>query len=480
MKIINDLKWSTIGTVLRTVLQVIQISVLTRFLDKEEFGIIAIALFFIQFSQIFAEGGFTSGILHHANITKKEKSSLFWLINFISFTLFLMLWICTPWISEFYEVEQLNTIVPLLALNLIFFTLGRISRTLLQKNKEFKKIAVVDIIAQSLAFILSVYLAINEFGVYSLVYPAMANAGLSSVLFLISAKHRFQIKFYFAISETIRFFKIGVYTLGGAILDFISRELDILIIGKYIGLVELGVYSLCKQIVTRLYAIVSLITNSVLVPHLVDHNQTREKLRDFYMRNLRYLSFGNFALYLFIVVAANEILFLLYGEKYSQEGLLLGLIATQYAIFSVSNPSGGLQIATGKTYLGFRWTVVRVLTAPLVILLTAPYGIIPLVSGMIILSLIYLIGMWYMQIKPMIAVSLITYLKGFAIPLGMFAIIAGASKVLLNFQFENTAQNIGVALLKGLAVFFILICTARLFAKQDYLQIRNVIFKKAF
>jgi len=53
----SGIKWTTLGTIGRSVFQLLQIARLTRFLPKEAFGLIAMALFVIQFSNIFVNMG---------------------------------------------------------------------------------------------------------------------------------------------------------------------------------------------------------------------------------------------------------------------------------------------------------------------------------------------------------------------------------------------------------------------------------------
>lgn len=54
---ISGVKWTTVGTIGRSLFQLLQVSILTRFLPKEAFGLVAMALFVVQFSNIFVDMG---------------------------------------------------------------------------------------------------------------------------------------------------------------------------------------------------------------------------------------------------------------------------------------------------------------------------------------------------------------------------------------------------------------------------------------
>ena len=78
-KAVSGVKWTTISILSRALFQLLQVSILTRFLAAEAFGLVAMALFVVQFSNIFVDMGLNSAILHHQFATKNEYSSIYWL-----------------------------------------------------------------------------------------------------------------------------------------------------------------------------------------------------------------------------------------------------------------------------------------------------------------------------------------------------------------------------------------------------------------
>ena len=86
-RIVRGLGWTTASMVVRNIVQLLQIAILTRFLDKSDFGIVAIANLFIGFTSMFLDMGISVGIIHRQNITNKEYSSLFWLNIFFGVVL---------------------------------------------------------------------------------------------------------------------------------------------------------------------------------------------------------------------------------------------------------------------------------------------------------------------------------------------------------------------------------------------------------
>jgi O-antigen/teichoic acid export membrane protein len=424
---ISGVKWTTVGTIGRSLFQLLQISILTRFLPKEAFGLVAMALFVVQFSNIFVDMGMASAILHRQNATKNEYSSIYWLNIFISLFLYGILFISTPFVSRFYNEPELLTLIPILATNLLLMASGRQHRTIMQKQFQFKAIALTELISFLIGLIAAILLAINDFGVYSLVYSTLLSSFISNSLFLVQNLRLNPIRFHFRISETKPFLKIGGFTMGSTLIDFFSNEIDVLIIGKMLGAESLGVYSLAKQIVRKLFSIINPIVINVLSPLLSSIQKEKQRLKVTYLKVVNYLAYINFPIYVLVIVASKEILHIVYGAAYAESYVILSFLAFSYCLTALSNPVGSLQIATGRTDIGFKWTIFRVITTTPVIFAGALISIEAVAAFYAILSLIYILPLWLIQLKPMANIKLKEYVKQFDKP---FLFFLGATLII--------------------------------------------------
>lgn len=446
---ITGIKWTIVGTVGRALFQLLQIAILTRFLTKEAFGLVAMALFVVNFSNIFVDMGLTSAILYRQNATKNEYSSIYWLNIFISLILYSLLFIGAPIIAKFYNEPELKILVPILGINLLLLAIGRQQRTIMQKQFQFKAIAITEVGSFFLGLIVAILLALNNFGVYSLVYSTLFASFISNGLFLILNLRHNPIRFYFRLSETKPFLKVGGFSMASTLLDFFTRETDILIIGKVLGAESLGVYSLAKQIVMKVYAIVNPIVINVLSPILSSMQKEKDKVKNYYLRVVYLLASLNFPLYLLIIILSKEILSILYGTNYISGYLVLSFLAISYGTNTISNPVGSLQIATGRTDIGFKWTILPVITSPIVIYFAANISINAVAAAIALLSISFTFPLWWIQLKPMANIQLKEYLVQFAKPYLLLLLIAGT--YLLGWQFyEFPFGTIVNALIKGL------------------------------
>ena len=169
----SGVKWTTLSSVVSSIVKLAQVAILTRYLTKADFGIIAIAILFISFTRIFLDMGLSTAIMHKQQISKNEYSSLFWLNVFSGIILSVILMLCAPLVSTYYDEGILTPIIQLLSLNIFFSSIGRQSKTIRHKQMNFKFMSIVDNSVSILTIVLVVVLAINGYGVYSLVYSTM-------------------------------------------------------------------------------------------------------------------------------------------------------------------------------------------------------------------------------------------------------------------------------------------------------------------
>ena len=479
----KGIAWTTISTLTRSVVQLLQVAILTRYLDKSDFGIVAIATLFLGFTQLFLDMGISAGILHKQDTTSKQYSTLFWL-NIITGT-FLTLSICciSPIIADFYSEPKLIPIISILSFNIFFSALGSQHRTVQQKKLRFKYLSIIEIISSILTLILAVILVNLDFGIYSLIYSSLFHSASSNITYLIIGLYKDRnISFHFKFSESFPFLKIGVYTIGSQILDYFSRELDLIIISSTLSKESLGIYSLCKKIVLAIFSSINPIITKVLTPILATMQNELVKIRNAYYNIVESLALINYPIYILIAIFSFGILNYIYGNQYVEGNNVLAILALTYGLNTTGNPVGSLQIATGRTDSGFYWTIVRIIVNTIGIYIGAQYGINGLALGMLITTILINPIFWKITIYPLIGGKYTYYFKITILPMILLLLIS-----LPLYIFCNKYTNVLLCLSIG-AIYIIFYCfiiyklypnnyLSEIVAKQ-ILTVTNKIIKK--
>lgn len=436
--------WITTSTIIRSLVSLFQISILTRHLAKEDFGTIAIATVFIGFTQLFMDLGISVGIMHKQDITRNQYSSLFWLNLIMGCILTVILIVLSPLISMAYSDQSLTPIIILLSLTVFLAALGSQHRTVQQKELRFRYIAINEIASALLTMLVAVILAIKGFGVYSLVYSTLTGVFFSNILYLIIGLYKDKnIYFHFRLKETYSFLKIGVFSIGSSILDYLSREIDVVFISAAFGRDVLGLYSLCKKIVQMLYGTINPIITRILTPLFAKIQKDKNQIKSVYLRLLETLAITNFPIYFFVSVFSKTILYYLYGDQYVTGTFILSILAIYYGILSISNPVGSLQIAFGRTDIGFYWTIYRIVATLIIVSIASFFNIDTMVILFLAMAILNTVLMWRFQIYIMIEMYFKEFLSSILKPLTFTLILSTPLFALLWSKISIVSAIIG-------------------------------------
>ena len=415
-QVIKGVKWTTIGTVLLAIVALLKVSILARYLDKEDFGLMALVTLVMGFMNLFNDMGLTSAILHKQEISKREYASLYWFNGLVSCGMYVILLGVTPLVASFYNEPLLNELIPLLGLNLLFTGIGRMYKTIDQKSLLFKNVTLTEILSALLSLGLAVVLAIKGYGVYALVYSALLQYALSNMILFIYGFRKYGLLLHYRFNETRPFLKIGMYQVGGQTINYFNRDLDILIIGKFFSAEVLGGYSLAKQLVMRPMQILNPILTKVAAPTLAKFQNNMVALKTNYLKLINAVSTINFLVYALLLLFAPFAIKVLYGSGFEEIIYLVRVLCLYMFLRAISSPVGSLVTATGKTHLEFYWNLVTLLITPVFIYVGSYFGVEGAAWGITLSLAVLFIPSWKLLINRMTGASLEDYLRAVSIP----------------------------------------------------------------
>ena len=285
-KAITGLKWTSISTVIVTILQLAQLAILARFLDPSAFGLMALVMIVIGFSQAFLDMGISNAIIHKQEITKDQLSTLYWVNVLAGFILFVIVALIAPVVSEFYNEPELTKLILAASLAFLVQPFGQQFMILWQKEMRFSETAKIDIANKLVSLLVSVYLAYKGHGVYALMYGVLAGVITQTSIFLYIGLKEHRPSFVFKIGEIKEFLSFGAYQMGEKTINYISANIDKILIGKFIGMEALGFYNLAWQLIIFPLAKINPVVNKVAFPLYAKVQHDIEKLSSYYTKSL--------------------------------------------------------------------------------------------------------------------------------------------------------------------------------------------------
>lgn len=321
--------------------------VLSRLLTSDDFGIVAIATVIISFFNIFTDIGLSPAIVQKKELTEKDLSNIFsftlWVGIAISILFYLFSWL----IGAYYESYTLTKLCQLLAINLFFASANIVPNALFYKNKEFKFIAKRTFSIQISAGVISIAVAFMGGGLYAL----LINPILSSILLFAISFRKYPQKARFTLGlESIRkIFSYSAYQFMFNIINYFSRNLDKLLIGKHMGMSPLGYYEKSYRTMMLPLQNITQVITPVMHPIFSDYQNDLNKLALSYEKIVRFLSFIGFPLSAILFFTASEIIQILYGSQWQPSIPVFEILALSVGVQIVLSSSGSIFQAANDT-----------------------------------------------------------------------------------------------------------------------------------
>lgn len=452
---VSGVKWMTVSTFATAIVAVLRLSVLTRFLDKADFGIVAILTFVLGLTQTFADLGFASAIMHKQGLTRREFASLYWIQLIVFAILYVVISAFSSVVSDFYKEPSLTYLLPLSLLDLVFYGVGRLYDTVLQKELRFRAIAVRNIVCSLVSLALAVVLAMEGFGVYSLVLSTLFQTFTNNLWNAIAGQKYYRLQFVVSVKESLPLIRIGIYQMGTQIVDYFSSKFDILIIGKLLGTELLGVYSLAKEFVQKVITLINSIVNRVILPFFAKAQNNNSDLCRMYCKVIQLLASVNFPISMLLCVLSVPLVILFYGETYIEVAPIVSILSIWSLFICIGNPVGNLAIAKGRTDISFKYTLVRVLITVPIVYVSSLFSISVVAWGQVILGVIMFFVGYRMLIYKLIKLPLKDYIFTF-IQIGVIVFLLGG---IFYFVLSWETLEFGCVLLQlFLCIFLLLLC----------------------
>jgi O-antigen/teichoic acid export membrane protein len=374
-KTVGGLFWVSSSLVFIKIINFITTVILARLLDPSYFGLIAAALVIINFFEIFRDLGIGTALIYKKDDVDMATNTAFFILPIVAVIFYVISYFIAPFAADFFKESQLEAIIRVLSLIFVIWSFGTLPSILLDKNLEFKKKMIPQIIPKIGYGIASVMLALNGYGVWSLVFGRLVLEVLSVLFIWPVVNWRPSYKFDRKIAFDL--INYGKQVIGANILVFLISIVDLTFIGRFLGPDNLGFYSIAIGIASLLTSQVSMVMGRVMFPIYSTIQHDMVTLKKAYVRTMKYVSIIAIPASFGIFIVAYDFIKVIYGDKW-----LPALAALQVLSFYALNRSllattEDLYLAAGKpdvrTKLNFLQLIfMSILMYPL----TMHYGIL--------------------------------------------------------------------------------------------------------
>jgi O-antigen/teichoic acid export membrane protein len=352
------------------VLRIASIAVLARLLIPEYFGLIGMVTAIISIAEQFKDFGLSTATIQQKYITHDQVSNLFWINVVMGIILMILISSASIPMALFFKEPRLVYIT--IALSTGFFSGGLTvqHQAILQRDLKLAIIGAIQITSTALSTAIAIIMAFTGFGYWALVWREVLRSLFIAVGTWLHCRWIPGLpKRNTKIDHMLRF---GRHIAGFNIIVFFAVSLDQILIGKFYGPEQLGIYRQAFYLIFLPVTLLMQPLSRVMEPALSILQGDAERYSRYYKKMLTTLAFITMPLTLFMLVYSHDIIMVILGKKWIEAVALFRILAISALIRPVSDTTSSILISCGRTK---RYFVLGLATA-FILLVSFGIGII--------------------------------------------------------------------------------------------------------
>jgi len=379
-------------------LTLLRISILARIFTPSQFGFYGVASLTLSLIEIMAETGINIFLVQKKDDAKRYINTA-WIISIARGTIIaIIILLLSPLIVSFFNMSEYLHLLVIIAI--VPFVKGFINPAMIfyQKDLRFKNEFYFRFSIFLIESLFIIFAALITREIYSIalgmIVGALAEVVLSFKLIAPQPSFKYDLGF---VKEVLH---RGKWVTASSIFNYLFHNSDDMIVGKILGISNLGLYQMAYKISIFPITEISDVVSKVVFPVYARIDNDRARLKRAFFKTLTLISVLSISLGVFLFIFAREVIFLVLGESWIDILPFLKILIIFGIIRGISGSTSALFFALNKqeyvsvvTFVSFMVLIVTIFP------LTLTFGLIGVSISVLISSVAALPFMAYYTFK---------------------------------------------------------------------------------
>lgn len=341
-------------------LQIAHLLVLARFLAPSDFGLMAMAMVAMGVAVLVAEMGLSSAIIQRQSVSNDVLSSLYWLNVLSGAFIFIIVVSSANLIANAFAEPRVTQILRWLSLSFLIAPLGQPYRAILEKNLQFGSVAKAEVSATAIGAASAIVMAYMGFGVMALVAGYLVTTSTLAVVFCLIGRRTWKPRLRLNLHETKDYLQFGAHLVGQRSINYISGNVDYVVVGGLLGAQALGIYSMAYRLVNLPSSHLNSVLSRVCFPIYSKLQDKPQKLKEGYLRIQEYSTTISVPFLFMLGASAPVMVPAIFGELWMPMVMPLQILSIVGLARAIASTVGPLLLAKGRPDLGLKWSLLVV------------------------------------------------------------------------------------------------------------------------
>jgi PST family polysaccharide transporter len=314
-KTLESLIWVICGSGAQILIKLLVIVILARLLTPSDFGIVSLVLLVLAIGQIISKFGLGHSIIWKFNVDIENIAIANGISIFFGVCVCLFFYFSSPYIASFFEQPDIENLIKYVGVVPVLLGISQIREAIIQKNMQFRQLTIIDGISNLIGYgLISIILAINNFGAASIIFGIIFQEFMRTIFICCYVK--LDMHFSFSLIKAYDLIKYGFGISAVQTTNAVSYQLDNLVVGKFLSIEALGLYSRAYQVVTVSTKVFGNSLLKVLFPVMSEIKNNSYLLK----QNYEKLFFSAFLIAvpisIFLYSTSKDVIALMLGEQW--------------------------------------------------------------------------------------------------------------------------------------------------------------------
>lgn len=345
MAIRRSLGFSALTQLINFLLSFGSVIIVSRLLSPEEIGIFSVSVSLLGFAHILRDFGVGNYLIQVKEVTRANMRAAFSVMLYSSWLIAALLYVARGPIADFYDRNGVAEVIGLIALNFLIIPFGAPILSVMRREMQFGRIAIVSTANTFVQVSVTVICAMNGLSYLSMAWGSIAGMMTNVILLLIMRpRESMLLPTTKGLREVLQF---GFKSSAASIATEIGAAAPDLVLGRTLGFSAVAYFSRAAGLVHMAMGQLMKIVQDVFLPAFARDIRNGENPGALYSRATLHMTGLTAPLMAFFVVMAEPLILFLFGDQWKPSTLLASLLSAYVLLFSPFSLASNALIAAG-------------------------------------------------------------------------------------------------------------------------------------
>ncbi len=375
----HGVAWLFIGNTGSQVLNFLFGIVLARLLAPADFGMLVTIQVFTGLAGFVAGGGMGQALVRAQTATKQDYDIVFTLQIIIGCLIYAGFFFAAPWFAKWYGIPLYTDLLRVTALSFIFRPFVNLPGSILSREMRFKARTVVAITVLLISSTVSIGMAYNGYGVWSLILGGIVGSLCSASMLMVLAKWLPGFSLDLRRGRNIAHY--GLLVTIGDFIVYVRGQAANFILSRTLGPQALGLFNKANSLTSAPHGQITGSVYQVTFRALAKEQGNLDLSQYLYLRSITLVSIYTWPAFLALAWLALPLIRFVYGEKWVDAALPMAWLA-------MIGPFVMLEVMAGSVLAARNWLgreipiqITQLIIIVLGVIAGLPYGLLGVAIG---------------------------------------------------------------------------------------------------